>query len=106
MKRVLFVLDGAEPRWTEEGQPVCSLDRCPSFRTKPKRCTYRGMNNAKPALHCEPAIIELARRARGGGHAEGVEDAAQFVERALDPPNAFSRALAAGIRAIAPRTDR
>ena len=61
-KYALFVLDGARPSWTSEGQPVCSYAGCNAFDGQV--CRYRGFP-VRPALHCEPAVIELARRANG-----------------------------------------
>lgn len=46
------------PAWSEDGQPVCD-ERCPFHDGK--RCSATGF---RPARHCEPAIIEMAKRLR------------------------------------------
>lgn len=83
---------GANPRWTSDGQPVCSHHECEAYDGK--RCGYHGMG-CRPALHCEPAIIAIAaaldaaraetaelRRERDEARTVAAESGANF--RALD----------------------
>lgn len=44
-----------EPDWSEDGQPRCD-ERCPFHDGKRREAL-----GARPAWHCEPAVIEMAR---------------------------------------------
>lgn len=70
----------AEPNIDKNGVPFCTDEKCPEYDGK--RCRLTGF---RPDAICEPAVIELARRAPIPGpapevRAQVLEEAARAVE--------------------------
>lgn len=51
--------DGIDPMVDANGVPICTTDECASFDGK--RCKLIG---SRPSHICEPAVMDLASRAR------------------------------------------